>query len=145
VNFRRRALSAAVELYICDGCLDSVSVKAIGGSSPPCWGGARPPISGQGRGPMGRSPRPKWPRAEVGSWGGDSQPPRPPAKGAGERCKLLQWVCGGAAIRKTFSYILETPYIFSRNLLGAKLGGMPPCPPFKSAYVDSAVGADYCE
>jgi len=75
--------------------------------------------------------------------GGGNQPPSNQLVGLEERCKLPQRGPGRAPAAKRFSCILEGRDSLSRNLFGAKFGGMAPCPhPLKSA-CDSDSGCRY--
>ena len=98
----RRLFVIVLSLRPCEGCV----------IPPITSGGGSPPISGQGRGLMGRSPRPKGPRAGWSYWGWGSQ--------------LLN---GSAPAAKRFSFILEALDGLSWNLLGPSSGkAWPPWP-----------------
>jgi len=89
-------------------------------------GETKSPISGQGRGP--KAARSEVSEAQRAESGGEvlqdrgTAYPSSPARGSGERCKLLQRVQGGAPVDKRFSCIPEAPVGLSCNLLGPNWG-----------------------
>ena len=108
------------------------------GSSPSCW--ETPSLIFRVRASgvkLARGPKPEAQRADsgVGFFGMGNLASSPPAR----KAQLPQ--PGPAA--KRFSYILEAPGGFSRNLLGqlwGRHGAWPPCPfPLKSTHDDNSM------